>query len=191
MNNTVSEYREHLSDLLLAVQRCVYFLDGSMRRIQWPLSADQLAEHSKEVELFMALSAVNERFAKLQDTLGAAMRHAAMLAGEESDTFMKTLSHFEKVGVLPSIDHWQEMRAIRNMAAHEYGTAYEEIASHFNTLRELVPRLIYISGSFTDYCSTTLDIEPSNQGFTTEFQNIVADNSSGPNSETLSSPLDI
>ena len=177
MSNTLSEeYRKHLAELLVAVQRCVYFLDGSVRRISWPVSADQLAKHSKEVELFMALSAVNERFSKLQDTLGAAMRHAAMLAGEESDTFIKTLSYFEKMDVLPSIDHWQEMRAIRNMAAHEYGTDYKEIADHFNTLRTLVPRLISISNAFSNYCSNTLGIRPSNDEFASEFKRVISEN---------------
>ncbi|MCI5129974.1 MAG: hypothetical protein D3904_00240 [Candidatus Electrothrix sp. EH2] len=75
MRKNASEYRSCLAEMLVAVERCVYFLDGSCARLSWPLAGDELAHRNKEVELFMALSAVNERFAKLQDTLGAAMRH--------------------------------------------------------------------------------------------------------------------
>ena len=56
MNMTsLTAEREHLANLLEATQRC------------------------KVVDLFESLAAFNERFAKLQDTLGAAMRHGALL----------------------------------------------------------------------------------------------------------------
>lgn len=109
MSSVMSRYRSHLAELLVAVERCVYFLNGSCAKLSWPLSGDELTGRNKEVDLFMALSAVNERFAKLQDTLGAAMRHAALLAGEPSDTFLLVLSHFEKVGVLSSVADWKGM----------------------------------------------------------------------------------
>ena len=173
MNMPAAEYRVHLADLLVAIERCAYFLDGSCAKIAWPLSGNDLARHNKEIELFMALSAINERFAKLQDTLGAAMRHAALLAGEPSDTFIRVLSHFEKVAVIPAIDDWQEMRALRNMAAHEYGTNYDETAEHFNALHELVPRLYRVARAFVDYCRNALDVESSNNDFSADFRRIV------------------
>lgn len=73
-------------------QRCTYFLDASDHKLPWPLSAETLEERKKDVALFASLAATNERFAKLQDTLGAAMRHTALLAGEPGDTFLKVLS---------------------------------------------------------------------------------------------------
>lgn len=174
MSDRVSEYRNYLAELLVAIERCVYFLDGSCGRIPWPLYERHLAENSKDLDLFMALSTVNERFAKLQDTLGAAMRHAALLAGEPNETFLKTLSYFEKIGVLSSIETWQEMRALRNMAAHEYGIEYAVIAEHFNTLYSFVPQLICISDQFTNYCESTLGIRPADSEFMQEVQGIVA-----------------
>ena len=172
MSRITSEYRSHLAEMLVAVERCVYFLDGSCARLSWPLSGDELAKRNKDVELFMALSAVNERFAKLQDTLGAAMRHAALLAGEPSDTFLRVLSHFEKVGVLSSIADWQEMRALRNLAAHEYGIDYNGTAEHFNMLHELSSRLYRVAGLFASYCRDTLGVEPKDTEFSTDFKRI-------------------
>lgn len=95
--------RAHLAGLLEAIQRCAYFLDASERKLAWPLTLNALETHKKEIALFESLAAINERFAKLQDTLGAAMRHAALLAGESGETFLKVLAFYEKIGVLNSL----------------------------------------------------------------------------------------
>ena len=66
--------RQYLSRLLEAIQRCVYFLHASDDKIAWPLDEAALGTRRKDKELFQSLSAINERFAKLQDTLGAALK---------------------------------------------------------------------------------------------------------------------
>lgn len=116
--------KKHLSVLLEAIHRCVYFLYASDSKLPWPLSAEHLEQHKKDIALFETLAAVNERFAKLQDTVGASMRHAALLAGEQSDSFLNILSFYEKVGVLDTIAEWQLCRTTRNLAAHDYETDY-------------------------------------------------------------------
>lgn len=77
----------HLAGLLEAIQRCVYFLDASSRKLTWPLTSELLEVHKKDVALFEAMASINERFAKLQDTLAAAMRHACILSGEPIDSY--------------------------------------------------------------------------------------------------------
>lgn len=173
MNETGNEAKKHLANLLEAVQRCVFFLNGSQSRIAWPIDESDLASRSKDVDLFEALSAVNERFAKLQDTLGSAMRHAAVLSGEPNDTFLRVLAFFEKMDVITTIDDWQTMRALRNLAAHEYEVDYAATAEHFNSLKELVPRLYATASAFTAYCRDTLRIAPTSQDFEPEFNRIV------------------
>jgi len=165
--------RAHLSGLLEAVQRCVYFLDASNQKLSWPLQADELLHHKHDVALFESLAAINERFAKLQDTLGSAMRHAALLSGESVDGFLKILAFYEKVRVIASIETWQLYRAARNLAAHEYATDYAAIAEHFNTLHTLLPALYGDAGRFTDYCKQMLSISPESQDFAQEFRVIV------------------
>ena len=91
----------------------------------WPLQGTHLLEHKKDNDLFESLAAINERFAKFQDTLGAAMRHSLVLSGDQADSFLKVLTIFEKSGVVESIEAWQLARAARNLAAHEYETDYE------------------------------------------------------------------
>lgn len=101
--NILDAERQYLSSLLEAIQRCVYFLHASDSKIAWPLDADELATRKKDEQLFEHLSAINERFAKLQDTMGAAMRHAAMLMSEPTDSFLKVLAFYEKNGVIDSV----------------------------------------------------------------------------------------
>lgn len=174
MNHSILDSEKlHLAELLEAIQRCVYFLDASSRKLTWPLTKEGLETRKKDVALFEAMAAINERFAKLQDTLGAAMRHACILAGEPTDSFLKVLSFYEKVGVLESVVSWQLCRTARNLAAHDYDIEYAEIADHFNSLQTLIP-LLYISAvRFLNYCQETLGIEPKQADFSTEFMLIV------------------
>ena len=173
MNAKGAESKSYLANLLEAIQRCVFFLHGSESHVDWPLDAMQLASRNKDIDLFEALSAINERFAKLQDTLGSAMRHAALLSGEPADTFLRVLCFFEKMRVLPSIEDWQAMRALRNLAAHEYELDYAEISDHFNSLKELIPQLYAIAAAFSTYCHDTLHITAASNNFTDEFTRIV------------------
>jgi hypothetical protein len=170
--SVLNAQRAHLSSLLEAIQRCVYFLHASDQKLIWPLTAKLLEEQKKNVELFESLAAVNERFAKLQDTLGAAMRHATLLAGEPNDTFLKVLSFFEKAGVLESVQSWQLLRTMRNLAAHDYETEYAEIADHFNSLHELLPILYRTAFRFLDYCRGELFILPTSGDFAEDFMAI-------------------
>jgi hypothetical protein len=172
MNTDLQNAKQHLSNLLVAVERCVYFMDGSAKRIDWPINPEKLSSHSKDIDLFEAMSAVNERFAKLQDTLASAMRHAAILAGEPTDTFLRVLAFFEKIDVLSSSEDWAAMRAFRNLAAHEYEISYIDIANHFNSLKELIPQLYRTAQAFSTYCRHELNISAASKDFTPDFNNI-------------------
>ena len=68
--NSLTAEREHLANPLEAVQRCAQ---------EWPLDGYRLKQRRMDEALFEALAAFNERFAKLQDTLGAAMRHSPLI----------------------------------------------------------------------------------------------------------------
>ncbi len=175
MNESILDAeRQYLSSLLEAIQRCVYFLHASDSKIAWPLDAGELATRKKDEQLFESLAAINERFAKLQDTLGAAMRHATMLMSEPTDSFLKVLAFYEKTGVIDSVSSWQLCRTARNLAAHDYETAYAEIAEHFNTLHDLQPMLYQTSARFLERCAANLGVFPASDDFVREFADAVA-----------------
>jgi hypothetical protein len=163
----------HLAELLEAIQRCVYFFDASSRKLTWPLTKEQLETRKKDLALFEAMAAINERFAKLQDTLGAAMRHACILAGEPTDSFLKVLGFYEITGVLESVASWQLCRTARNLVAHDYEIEYAEITDQFNSLQTLIPLLYMSAACFLNYCQETLGIESKQADFSTEFLSIV------------------
>lgn len=165
----------HLAQLLEAVQRCCFHLHASARKLPWPLSGPHLHAHRKDTELFETMAAFNERFAKLQDTLGAAMRHAALLMGEATSPFLRVLSLFEKLGVIESIAAWQLGRTARNLAAHDYDTDYAVIAEHFNQLDALRPATLASASRLLAVCAADLGIRPASDDFAAEFQGVLAE----------------
>ncbi|WP_148253762.1 hypothetical protein [Aidingimonas lacisalsi] len=171
-DDILTAQKRHLARLLEAIQRCAYFLYQSEQRIQWPLAGETLTTRKKDVDLFETLAAINERFAKLQDSLATAMRHCAYLAGEPSDNFLKVLGFFEKEAVITSREDWQRCRAARNLAAHDYDTDYLETAEHFNTLHQLSGILYATSERFLAFCETQLGVLPISDDFSQEFQSI-------------------
>jgi hypothetical protein len=166
--------KQHLSNLLEAIERCVYYLHASSSKVDWPLSGAVLESRKLDSNFFESLAAMNERFAKLQDVLGAAMKHAYLLQGENTDTFLRVLSGYEKMGVLDAISSWQLCRTARNLSAHDYETEYEDIAQHFNTLKELRPFLYQTAHRFMVHCQTTLGISPTRLDFDAAFREIVS-----------------
>lgn len=161
--------KQHLAGLLEAIQRCVYFLDGLASGQSFPLTGEALRSRRKDRGLFDSLAALNERFAKLQDTCAAVMRHAAILAGEKTDTFLGVLAFYEKVGVVDSMEAWQRLRMLRNMASHDYETSYDEIAEHFNALHSSIPQLICTGIKLVDYCYHFLAVTPGSNDFSAEY----------------------
>ena len=170
----LDDERRHLAQLLEAVQRSAFYLHATASKIDWPLRGPVLEGRQKDVDLFESLAAFNERFAKLQDTLGATMRHAALLMSEPASPFLRVLSLFEKLGVIDSIEAWQLVRTARNLAAHDYETDYELIAQHFNELESLRPALVLAGARLIDLCATALAVRPASEAFVAEFEAVVA-----------------
>ena len=170
--NSLNAEREHLANLLEAAQRCAHFLHASASKVAWPLDGVTLLQRQKDVELFESLAAFNERFAKLQDTLGAAMRHCALLMSEATSPFLKVLALFEKLGVIESVDAWQLCRTARNLAAHDYETDYALIAEHFNELQALLPVLVGSAARLLQLSAASLSVEPASTNFEAEFRQV-------------------
>ena len=168
--NSLTAEREHLANLLEAVQRCTHFLYASSTKVNRPLDRNVLKQRQKDEALFEALAAFNERFAKLQDTLGAAMRHCALLMSEANSPFLKVLALFEKLAVIESIDSWQMCRTARNLAAHDYETDCALIAEHFNELQTLQPVLVKVGSRLLARCAQSLGIAPTTADFEAEFR---------------------
>ena len=165
MHDVLNESRRYLADLIEACQRCAWHLQATADRVEWPLTAEVLEQRQMDLTLFEPLAAMNERFAKLQDLLGTAMRHSGELSGERTDTFLRVLAFCEKAGIIPSVEDWQTSRSLRNRAAHDYGTNFRVTADHFNALHGQVPLLKRVTLALAAHARDSLGIEPRDARF--------------------------
>lgn len=72
-------------------------------------------------ELAEQLEAFISRFCRLQDTLGDKLLPAWLdILEEKTNVAIENLDKAEKIGVLPSVELWLELRQLRNQMIHEY-----------------------------------------------------------------------
>lgn len=147
---------DHLAQQLSAVQRCAYFALMTARKVQWPLDVPTLDEHRLDVDWFEPLAALNDRFTKWQDVMGATMRHTADLLAEPTEPYLRVLVFFEKQGVIPSAEYWQGLRRMRNEAAHEYDLNPVGVVDHFNALNDQLPTLLTCTLRLASFCKSQL-----------------------------------
>ena len=109
-----------------------YFTDS---RIDWENIHQQLM--TRDPELMERLSALNDRFAKLQDLTGGLMKHWMLANGLATDDFRLVISSMEKHGLIDSADLWRAIRLMRNDAAHEYDIDAEFQQKYFTEVHQL------------------------------------------------------
>ena len=108
-----------------------------------PINEIKLAELNKEGRAFLDMMAV--RYAKLQDLIGSkifALLLEVMAEPVESNRFLDTLAHLEKIGILESMNFWIDLRSVRNFIAHEYPEEPELLVKNINNLYECSLKLL-------------------------------------------------
>jgi hypothetical protein len=165
----------HLARLLEAVQHCAFHMDASARKLPWPQAGDEGHRHRKDIKFFETMAAFNERFAELQGTLGAVMRHAALLMGDPTSPFLRVLPLFEKLGVIESVAARQLGRTARNLAAYDYDTESAAGTIHFNALNAPQPSGLAQAQRLSGVCASELDIRAATDDFTAEFNAVQAE----------------
>lgn len=128
--------------------------DTHARRMLWarsslstvfPLRADQLRELDDAtvaiIDQFVG------RFAKLQDAMGAKLLPLVLeMTKEQGDleAYLDKLNRLEKIGALPTVDEWLELREMRNAFAHDYPEDSELQAAILNRAYTAADRLVEI-----------------------------------------------
>jgi hypothetical protein len=124
------------------------------RRMQWakealrtafPLNAGRLRELD-DAQVAIIDQFVG-RFAKLQDAMGAKLLPMVLeLTKEQGDleVYLDKLNRLEKIGALPSVDEWLELREMRNAFAHDYPEDSELQAAILNRAYAQADRLVGI-----------------------------------------------
>lgn len=124
------------------------------RRMQWakhalhvtfPLSANKL--HALDDATVAIIDQFVGRFAKLQDAMGAKLLPLVLELTKEQgdlDAYLDKLNRLEKIGALPSVDEWLELREMRNAFAHDYPEDSELQAAVLNRAFVASDRLLEI-----------------------------------------------
>jgi hypothetical protein len=141
-----------LADRLHAIERLADHLTFSLDRNAYPLtSLGELDPVHLE-----SVSALIERFGKLQDLLTGIFRELVILSGEEAHDMNRVFARMEKLGILTSADGWRAMRVLRNLGAHEYDTDDTGKTRFVNALAADAPELIAIAERARGYAQATL-----------------------------------
>lgn len=110
-----------------------------------PLNADRL--HGLDDTKVAVVDQFVGRFAKLQDAMGAKLLPMVLeLTKEQGDleAYLDKLNRLEKIGALPSVDEWLELREMRNAFAHDYPEDSELQAAILNRAFAAADRLVEI-----------------------------------------------
>lgn len=127
-------------------------LEASLVRLSdtFPLSKSKLL--SQDENLFEMLDAFRVRYAGLQHCLGNKLfRNVLRSEDEESVNMADTLSRMEKREIIVSVNHWRNLRQIRNAFSHDYPEAEKERAEALNLAWDTAPQLIQIMGNIQHY----------------------------------------
>lgn len=87
------------------------------------------------------------RFAKLQDAMGSKLLPLVLELTKEQgelEAYLDKLNRLEKIGALPSVDEWLELREMRNAFAHDYPEDSELQAAILNRAFSKADRLVEI-----------------------------------------------
>ena len=121
-------------------------------RDKLPLNADKL-RGLDEAEI-AALDQFIGRFAKLQDGMGTKLLPIVLELTKEQgelDAYLDKLNRLEKIGALPSVEEWLELRQMRNAFAHDYPDNSELQAAVLNHAFSAATRLIEILRHVKNY----------------------------------------
>ncbi|GHC35269.1 hypothetical protein [Aidingimonas halophila] len=142
---TMNVSNQKLQDVWRECQRHVHHLRHALQSLEpeLPLSGGRLAELDDEA--VQDLDQFVLRFGKLQDAIGGRLLPAVLgylQEPYEDRPMLDKLNRLEKLGYLPDVERWQELRAIRNRFAHDYPDDHEKNAALLNVAVESVTELV-------------------------------------------------
>ncbi|RLA22762.1 MAG: hypothetical protein DRQ62_07420 [Gammaproteobacteria bacterium] len=113
---------ERLIFLSRVVKKEIYHLNYSAEKVFKDVFTEQRAKRLADDEVLAEqVEAFTSRFCRLQDTIGDKLLPAWLEAlGETTRVAIDNLDKAEKIGVLPSVEKWLELRQLRNQMIHEY-----------------------------------------------------------------------
>ncbi|MDV6340897.1 hypothetical protein R2103_03825 [Nitrosomonas sp. Is24] len=108
-------------------------------------------------DLAERLDAFVSRFGRMQDTVGDKLIPALLRSmAEKTGSALDNLNRAEKLGLLPSVEHWLNARNLRNKLIHEYVSDPEEFAAALNKAHATVSLLVTVYNSINRYARSRI-----------------------------------
>jgi len=116
------ETKERLIFLSRVVTKEIKHLKYSAKKLfATEFTIEKAESLAHDDELAEQLEVFTSRFCRLQDTVGDKLLPTWLsVLNERTKTAIDNLDKAEKIGVLPSVELWLELRQIRKQMVHEY-----------------------------------------------------------------------
>lgn len=143
MNSILAQQRKLLDEKILVLSRLQEGLQWSLDRLPPSDSINMDDPAASE-----RVSAIVDRFCKLQDQLAGAMRHAHAMLGEKNRSFQDVVTWAVAQRILPDQEAWLELRSLRNRLTHEYDLASNDLPELVAMIRQTTTILTETSTRF-------------------------------------------
>ena len=101
------------------------------------------------------LAAFRIRFSEFQEHMGKTMKAVAVEEEKPAEPFTAVLLYMEKLGCIPSVDRWKDIRELRNAVNHEYADDPELLHEFFVQMIKAVPELMTWHEELIKFCKST------------------------------------
>lgn len=101
------------------------------------------------------LAAFRIRFSEYQEHMGKTMKAVAVEEEKPSEPFTAVLLYMEKLGCIDSVDHWKDIRELRNAVNHEYEDDPTVLHEFFEQMIKAAPDLLRWHDQLTTFCKVT------------------------------------
>lgn len=144
MIDTIGAEQKRFQSLLEIVRREGDWLLKTDRRLfNTRLDAAWVERLQEDEDLAERLDAFVSRFGRMQDTLGEKLLPSLLRSlAEKTGSTLDNLNRAEKLGLLPSVVEWLDVRNLRNKLIHEYMVDADEFALALNDAHVWVKSLV-------------------------------------------------
>lgn len=147
MTSPLAQQKQLLEDRICILQRLEARLQWSLDRLP---DVDGGAIDNPAVS--ERISAIVDRFCKLQDQLAGSLRHAHSMLGEKQRSFQDVITWAVSQDILPNQAAWLELRALRNRLTHEYDLETDRLPELLTLVRQAKDILAIAITRFTHRC---------------------------------------
>lgn len=154
----MSEQLRLIARRLEHLRRMRGYLDYSAGRMSLILPKLRQGLDTITPEDHETLAAFRVRFGEFQEHLGKTMRNVAIEEEVDTARFGSVLAYMERLGILDSVQHWKEIRELRNSVNHEYEEDPVRVVQFFDALMDALPTLLGYHQRLAEFSASMLQM---------------------------------